>query len=291
MNINEWYGGALASILTRGSREVNKRTGKECASMPGFTFRTDLEEDGFPLLSLRNIRVINFVAEQCWFLSGSDDVQELSRYTKIWDVFAMDDFSVTSAYGKRWRYHFEDPEYASDTVDQIDVVVDQIDVVLKKLKKDPSDRHAVVMAWDPSIDLTTRQKNVPCPYTFTLMIIGGRLHMHLTVRSNDMVLGFPTDAAGFALLQTVFAQHLGVKPGVYTHSISNAHIYENHYEGAEEMIKRNNETVWGAIRFELPGDSYDRASDMDPKFIDETVQSICKAYTPLEKIKGLTISP
>src|SRR5438445_673014 len=80
------------------------------------------------------------------------------------------------------------------------------------LETDPSSRQGVVVAWDPGADgLEPQQtrKNVPCPYTFTVNIIGGALHLHNILRSNDMMLGCPTDVAGFALLQRILAARLG----------------------------------------------------------------------------------
>lgn len=285
MKIDQWYSEALTAILTEGSKEVNKRTGMEVSALPGLTFQTDLEKYGLPLLALRRIPVKNFVAEQCWFLSGSSRVADLEPYTKIWSAFADDNGSVSSAYGRRWR------KWKANN----GIYVDQLHTVLDKLRRDPTSRHGVVMMWDPRSDLLVPQKNVPCPYTFTLMIIGGRLHLHLTVRSNDMVLGFPTDAAGFAWLQMVLAQQLNVTPGIYTHSISNAHIYANHYDAAATMVFRNRDKMaepvyFPTIKFELPNIAYYKAQAMDAPSIAEFIAQIEEKYQPLDPIKGLTIA-
>lgn len=281
MNVNVFYADIIRRILREGSREVNRRTRVECAAVPGVTFQTDLLSEGFPLLSLRKIPVKNFVAEQMWFLSGTDRIEWLSSHTKIWDAFSEEDGTVTSAYGKRWRGWFKNSFHA----------VDQIAVVLEKLKADPTSRHGVVLSWDPGYDLIHAQKNVPCPCMFTLMIIGGRLHMHLTVRSNDMVLGFPTDAAGFAFLQHVLAQELGVPVGTYTHSISNSHIYANHYVAAEEMAKRYaGFEYYFPMGIYLPEQAYRRAQELDEFFLDEVVAGIESEYEPEPAIKGLVIA-
>ncbi|MDP2650289.1 MAG: thymidylate synthase, partial [bacterium] len=121
---------------------------------------------------------------------------------------------------------------------------------------------------------------------FTVNIIGGRLHFHNIVRSNDMVLGFPADVAGFALLQMILAQKLGVQHGIYTHSISNAHIYDNHYEGAKELVKRTNEHP--PIRITLPENSYDRAEQKDRTLVDEIFAQFKKQYEPMPKIESVT---
>jgi thymidylate synthase len=145
------------------------------------------------------------------------------------------------------------------------------------------------MMWDAREDGLggTKKANVPCPYTFTVNIIGGRLHLHLMVRSNDMILGFPSDVAGFALLQCILAQRLGVAPGVYTHSISNAHVYDNHYAGAKELLKRKNNHK--KIVVTLPKKAFERAEKKDVKLVEEIVENIASQYSPMEAIKGLAI--
>lgn len=271
MNINAFYKDKVLTKIASQYPELNKRTGIEVRAMPGATYWTDLYKDGFPLLGLREMK-FSFIPEIMWFLSGSNKVEWLSNHTKIWDSFAEENGLVTSAYGFRWRYHFN---------------VDQIEIALQKLREDPSTRHAVIMMWDPATDLVVKQKNVPCPYTFTLNIINGRLHLHLVIRSNDMILGFPTDVAGFALLTHIFAQELRVKPGILTISISNAHIYENHMFVVDELNSRFvNETP---VRFELPPNAYRRACELDETLIDDIKNSFFN-YRPHPPIKNIPIA-
>jgi thymidylate synthase len=165
--------------------------------------------------------------------------------------------------------------------------MDQLEIVLDKLKKNPSTRHGVIMMWDPSIDLIVPQLNVPCPYTFTLNIIGGRLHLHLIIRSNDMILGFPTDVAGFALLTHILAQRLNVRPGILTVSISNAHIYENQMDAVRKMKGRRSQNE--NINFMCPLLAYERATVLDESLVDE-IKNAITGYTPHEPIKGIPIA-
>lgn len=269
------YQEMLKRIMKEGVAEVNKRTGHEVRAIPGLHFSHDIGRDGFPLLTLRKIPVKMFVAEQVWFVSGARKPADFLRdFTKIWDVFTNPADVVTVAYGYRWRKHFGR---------------DQLGLLVKHLKQDPTSRHGVVVTWDPSADGLggTIKKNVPCPYTFTVNIIGGRLNMHNIVRSNDMVLGFPSDVAGFALLMMKLAQKLGVEPGVYSHSISNAHVYDNQYAAVKEMLKRKPKHK--PIKFELPSKSYDRAEKKDKKLVEQIVERIASQYQPQPAITGLTI--
>ena len=269
------YQNLIGEIMKNGTAEVNQRTGHETRAVAGMHFSTDIEKDGFPLLTLRKIPIQMFVAEQVWFISGARKPADFLRdFTKIWDIFTNPGDVVTVAYGYRWRKHFGR---------------DQIKLLIDLLKKDPTSRHGVVVAWDPSADGLggAVKKNVPCPFTFTVNIIGGRLNLHNIVRSNDAVLGMPSDIAGFALLQCILAQKLGLKPGIYSHSISNAHIYDIHYEAAKELIRRKNEHA--PIKLALPPHSFERAEKKDRKLVEKIVGQLSAQYNPQEAIKGLKI--
>lgn len=269
------YQQILRDIMERGIREVNERTGHETATLPGVSLSLDLEKDGFPMLSLRKVPIKMFVAEQVWFIAGLRKPADFLReYTKIWDDFTNPGDTVTVAYGYRWRHHFGR---------------DQLGDLVKLLKNDPSSRHGVVLAWDPGSDGLggTKRANVPCPFGFTVNIVGGRLHLHNFVRSNDMMLGNPADVAGFALLQCILAEHLDVRPGIYTHSISNAHIYDIHYEQAKEVISRT--PTQAPIKVAIPEDAFKRAEQKDAALVEEIVTSIQEQYDPQPAIKGLKI--
>ena len=279
---DEIYQDMIRRIMEEGEEEVNKskQAGSERATymtkaIPGMHFSMDIEKDGFPLLTLRKIPIKVFVAEQAWFIMGSRKPEDFLReYTKIWDAFTNPGDVVTVAYGYRWRKHFGR---------------DQLKLLIDLLRAEPGSRHGVIVTWDPAQDGLSLQKkkNVPCPYTFTVNIIGGRLHFHNIVRSNDMLLGAPHDVAGFALLQCILAQELGVRPGVYSHSISNAHIYDTHYDAAREIMNRKNDHK--TIVLELPEKTYEKIEKRDADVVKQIIDNLAGQYQPLEAIAGIKI--
>ncbi len=269
------YIGILKNILKNGIEETSTLQKVKTKSLPGVHFQIDIEKEGFPLLTIRKIPVKMFVAEQVWFISGARKPEDFLRdYTKIWDEFTNPNDVVTVAYGYRWRKHFGR---------------DQLGLLVKLLQKEPLSRHGVIIGWDPRADglSVIKKANVPCPFSFVVNIIGGRLNLHNIVRSNDMYLGFPSDVAGFALLQCILAQKLGVKPGFYSHSISNAHIYENQFEAAKQLVKRKSKHP--QIVVSLPKNAYDRAEKKEKKLTDEIIANIQNQYTPQENIAGIKI--
>lgn len=269
------YQNIIKKIMAEGIEEFNERTGHKTKALPGITFQIDIEKDGFPILTLRKQPLKSPIAEQVWFVQGEKDTTFLRKFTKMWDPFMEKDGTLPFSYGWRWRNHFGR---------------NQLGNAIELLEKEPSSRHGVIITWDPKDDGYggTPKKNIPCPFAYTINIIGGRLHMHNIVRSNDMMLGCPFDTFGFALLQCMIAQRLGVRPGIYTHTISNAHIYDNHYEGAKEIIKRNNNH--GKVELHLPKNSLLRAEQKDESLVGEILEDLQAQYNPLPPISGLEIA-
>lgn len=273
--LDRQYRLALKKIMTTGIEELSERTGHKTKSVPGLTIEVD-SEHGFPLLTLRRIPIKLFIAEQVWYLTGSRRPEDfLNQFTRIWDDFSELNGVVTAAYGYRWRHFFGR---------------DQILGLVNLLTKEPSSRHAVVVTWDPASDglnPSRKRKNVPCPYTFVVNIIGGRLHMHNIVRSNDMLLGFPHDVGGFAFLQHLLAARLGVKVGKYTHSISNAHVYDIHYDAAKKLMRRTNKHP--GVELRLTKNDFNRGLRGDKKLVLDVVDQLQSQYKPSPPIKGLKI--
>ena len=264
--MDTWYKQTCHEILMQ-KQELNARTNTNVYALPHVLYTHDMK-NGFPLLSLRKISKA-FVAEALWFITGDKSLDFLQRYTKIWDGFKEGDNTVTSAYGYRLRYHFS---------------VDQIETVLDKLKADSSTRHGVLQIWSPLEDLTVPQKNVPCPYTAVMNIIDGRLNLSVIARSTDMVLGFPTDVATWALLQTIFAQELDVEVGIFSFFSAHAHIYEPHVEVVETMLAQTSALSLPTIG--IPKDTYQMAYEKDSGLFDAIN---VHGYNPSMAITGIPI--
>ncbi len=59
--------------------------------------------------------------------------------------------------------------------------------------------------------------------------------------SGDIPLGVPFNTSQYAVLVHLIAQVTGLKPGLFTHVINNAHIYENQIEGMNLQLTRAND--------------------------------------------------
>lgn len=110
----------------------------------------------------------------------------------------------------------------------------QTSFVLDYLKEFPNGRHAKTTLWNVA-DLE-HMNLVPCVHSTDWNLDGGRLNVVVSQRSGDMPLGVPFNTTQYAMLQCMFAKHLGVKPGILLHVIADAHIYGNQMDGVKHQI-------------------------------------------------------
>ncbi|TAL49970.1 thymidylate synthase [Patescibacteria group bacterium] len=269
------YKSTIARIFHEGEEVFSDRTGLSTKALPGLTFEID-PAAGFPLLTLRKIPIQLFCSEVVWMITGEKKLDFIRQFTKIWDDFAEEDGTMETAYGYRWRQHFGR---------------DQLLDLVEHLRTEPTSRQGVVIMWDPASDglMAPKKKNVPCPFCWTTNIIGNKLNLHLIIRSNDMMLGNPHDTAGFALLQAMLAQELGVGVGKMTISISHAHIYESHYDQLLELLERDDH-VHDEILCRLPACAFQRALEADTTLVNELSSMFREQYHPAAPVKKMQIA-
>ena len=99
-------------------------------------------------------------------------------------------------------------------------------------------RDLVVSAWQPHIAQRPPSLNAywaPCHCMFILNVqnedcpedlsVNRRLCLHLTQRSADVAIGVPYNIASYALLCHLLARFAGIEPGIFGHTLVDAHIY------------------------------------------------------------------
>ena len=221
------YLDTVKEVLEVGTRKEN-RTGIDTLSTFNINYEIDLA-NGFPLLTTKNISWKNIVVENLWFLSGETDIGLLKKHNcKFWDIWADEDGKVPSAYGNFWRQfpvHDENGRAAYN---------DQIAYVLDQLKNSPMSRRMVVNAWAPANAQTSALP--PC-HAFWVVNVqideNGEPYtcLHLTQRSCDIALGVPYNIAGYAFLLCLLSHLSGIRPGIFAHTLIDAHIYTAKSDG------------------------------------------------------------
>lgn len=215
----------LRDLLDHGVSRGD-RTGVGTLGLFGRQIRFDLER-GFPLLTTKRVHFKSVALELLWFLRGDTNVRWLQdRGVSIWNEWADDAGELGPVYGKQWR-SWATPDGGS---------IDQIARLITSLRADPYSRRHVISAWNPAeVDDMALP---PCHCLFQFHVAEGRLSCQLYQRSADVFLGVPFNIASYALLTTMIAQVVGLRPGDFVHTLGDAHLYANHREQAELQLSR-----------------------------------------------------
>lgn len=221
----------VQNILDNGRLGQN-RTGMPAYKLPHQIMQFDLEKE-FPILTTKFVAFKTSVKEILWiWQKQSNDVRVLQQWNcHVWDEWMQADGTIGKAYGYQLaKYH-------------------QVDTLLKTLKENPQSRRMVVSMWN--VEDLPEMALQPCAFlTMWDVSADNRLNCMLVQRSGDMGLGIPFNMAQYAALVCMIAQVSGLRPGLFTHVINNAHIYENHVEALKTQLARRNE-AYPAPRLQL----------------------------------------
>ena len=215
----------LDDVLREGTVKED-RTGTGTLSVFGRQLRFDLDQ-GFPLLTTKQLHLKSIIYELLWFLSGDTNVRYLQEHgVRIWNEWADDRGDLGHVYGYQWRSW---PDYDGGSIDQIATIVDDI-------RRTPDSRRLIVSAWNVA-DLP-RMNLPPCHLLFQFYVADGRLSLQLYQRSADLFLGVPFNIASYALLLQMTAQVTGLRPGDFILTLGDAHIYRNHLDQVRLQLSR-----------------------------------------------------
>lgn len=197
----------------------NNRTGIPTYKLPHQIFQFNLEKE-FPILTTKFVAFKTAVKEILWIWQlQSNDVRELQKMNcHVWDEWMRPDGTIGKAYGYQIRKY------------------KQVDHLLDMLRHDPQNRRMIVTLWN--IEDLPDMALQPCAFQTLWDVSDGRLNCMLVQRSGDMGLGVPFNMTQYAVLIHLIAQTVGLKPGLFTHVINNAHIYENHVEAMKTQLAR-----------------------------------------------------
>ena len=215
----------LDEVLREGTVKED-RTGTGTLSVFGRQLRFDLDQ-GFPLLTTKQLHLKSIIHELLWFLSGDTNVRYLQEHgVRIWNEWADERGDLGHVYGYQWRSW---PDYDGGSIDQIATIVDDI-------RRTPDSRRLIVSAWNVA-DLP-RMNLPPCHLLFQFYVADGRLSLQLYQRSADLFLGVPFNIASYALLLQMTAQVTGLRPGDFILTLGDAHIYRNHLDQVRLQLSR-----------------------------------------------------
>lgn len=198
-------------------------------SIVGVSNKYDVGKE-FPMITLRNTKgtLKRAIDEVLWiWQKKSNRVEDLSSH--IWDQWMREDGTIGKAYGYQMgkKYEFKTKDGIKE--------MDQVDFVLHLLKNDPSSRRIMTNIFNHS-ELKDMALE-PCVYGTQWLIKGGKLHLILNQRSQDMLAANGWNTMQYAALLYMFAQVIGVEPGTLTHNIGDCHIYDRHIPLVKKLLE------------------------------------------------------
>jgi len=231
------YQNLLKHILDNGMRHED-RTGVGTISVFGYQTRFDLRE-GFPIVTTKRVPFRWIFEELAWFLSGDANEKNLRESgVDIWAEwataeqtakFGREEGDLGPVYGYLWRSFGGDYPKMNG--------VDQIARLIKEIETNPNSRRLIVTGWNP--ETCDSVALPPCHTLFQFKIENQKtLHCQLYQRSADAFLGVPFNISSYALLTHLIAHACGLQVGEFIHTFGDLHVYSNHLNQVEEILKR-----------------------------------------------------
>jgi thymidylate synthase len=177
--------------------------------------------------SIRGSQNKYIAAELVFYFSGRNDLDYIQRYAKFWKDIANPDGTVNSAYG-----HLLFKRYYNG--------ITQWEWAYESLKKDKDTRQAL-MHFNLPEHQHFANKDFVCTLNGIFHIREDKLDLTIMMRSNDVILGLPTDVAFFCMLQQQMFKLLqkvypDLEMGKYTHYVNSMHLYERNFSVVDDML-------------------------------------------------------
>lgn len=223
----------INKILTEGVFSEQSRPkykdGQEANSkyITGAFAEYDLSKGEFPITTLRPIAIKSAIKEVLWIYQ--DQSNDLDVLENKYNVHYWNDWEVGSTRTIGERY--------GAIVKKHDIMAK----ILKQLEENPWNRRNVVSLWDYEA-FDNSDGLLPCAFQcmFDVRRVNGDIYLDatLTQRSNDMLVAHHINAMQYVALQMMIAKHFGWKIGKFFYLVNNLHIYDNQFQQAEELLKR-----------------------------------------------------
>ena len=238
----------LLKFILENGHEKDDRTNTGTLSSFGHQLEFDLSE-GFPAITTKSLAWKGVVSELLWFLEGSNDerrlaeirfdknrneLKDLNKYSTIWTDNA-------DKQGKELGYENTETKKILGPVYGVQwrnwSGKDQLEELINNLKNNPDSRRHILSAWN--VEEIHKMALPPCHVMSQFYIHNDEISCHMYQRSADMFLGVPFNIASYALLLSIIAKILNLKPKRFIHSFGDAHIYKNSLEQVKEQISRD----------------------------------------------------
>ncbi len=240
--VKEQYKNIIREINEKGidhpSPMVDSKTGEPVSTREldyGTVANFDILNEGAPIITERDISAFykGAIGELFGFINGARTQEELEKYgCKWWKSWVTEEKCAKrgletgdlgpGSYGAAFH---DFPTASGETFNQFLEIT-------KQMKERPELKTHFISPWIPQYTIRNQehqQKVVVCPCHgwVHFQITDGKLNMRMFQRSCDIIVGCPSNWAQYSALLLAMSDVLNLKPGVFSHMISNAHIYSN----------------------------------------------------------------
>lgn len=231
-------------------------------------------EDWFPLVTTKKTFLRWIVVELIWLIRWETNIKYLiDRDVHIWDEWPFQNYIDSNKlneefpkYSEKWHeekknfiekikslpendqfvieYGELGPVYGHQWRNFNSEWVDQLKNTIEQIKTNPTNRRIIVSAWNP-VQLD-KMLLPPCHafFQFNVDTTNNKLNLQLYQRSADMFLWVPFNIASYSTLLLLISKITWLEAWTFTHTLWDAHIYNNHIDQVNEQLSR--------IPFDLP---------------------------------------
>lgn len=297
-HIDQIYFDIISKIIEEGVIKEHKRSGHKKLSLFNVNFTIQDITNNFPSISLKKTNYRAAIDEQQWFLTGSNNINDLPERSRfVWKDWADKNGSIKQAYGKQL----------------INDRVNQIEYLLNNMINSPEASSHLLSYWNPETAVSGDWALPPCHYTSVYYLfkqqssrhsnkMSYKLNTHVTMRSSDVFIGLPFNLVQYSYLMQLLTTYLTLRCNKDLYLINDlaftlvdAHIYDNQVDAINKMFanilnigskKPYNNTIRLMIR-----DHFDFVQDI---CTDDSIQSISEwnsdhfevyGYAPLPFVK------
>jgi thymidylate synthase len=230
-SIDDALGGLLRRLLKSGRPTLSgKGRAKE---FTGVQVRLSNPRARFSRTE-RRANLFSSLGETLWYLSGSDRLNYIEYYIPKYRQYinaSRKAVRAPGAYGPRL--------FGGGDQSQINLLIKSL-----RTKLTVSDTRQAVAQIFSRKDLKPGNGDVPCTTTLQFLPRQRKLHLIVTMRSNDIYRGFPGDIFAFTFIQEIVARSLDIEVGTYSHFVGSLHFYDSDKASANGYLKEG---------FQIPG--------------------------------------
>ena len=247
--------------------ERNDRTWTWTIGIFGMQAKYNLA-DWFPLVTTKKTFLRWIIVELIWLIRGETNIKYLvDRDVHIWDEWPFQNYLKENnleekfpKYSEKWleeKKNFtekiknlaENDEFVKKYWDLWPVYwkqwrnfnwenIDQLKNAVELIKNNPENRRIIISAWNPAEIEEMLLPPCHCFFQFNVDTKNKKLNLQLYQRSADMFLWVPFNIASYSALLLLISKITWLKPGVFTHTLWDAHIYKNHLEQVDLQLSR-----------------------------------------------------